>query len=68
MEGPHRHEEETNMADKQERELEKLPNLELNKETVQDLSESEADNVVGGGARCTGMKSCAFNEQTEYLG
>jgi hypothetical protein len=36
------------MADEQKPRTEKIENLELNKETIQDLTEGEAEKVGGG--------------------
>jgi hypothetical protein len=38
------------MADEQKPKAEKIENLELNRETVQDLTEGEAERVEGGAA------------------
>jgi hypothetical protein len=38
------------------RETPEVENLELNKETIQDLTETDAQNVQGGAARVAGGK------------
>ena len=41
------------MADEQKPKAEKLENLELNRETVQDLTDEQADGARGGEGRLT---------------
>jgi hypothetical protein len=41
----------------------KVEQLELNKETIQDLTESEADAAVGGDKPASGLPVCASYQQ-----